>query len=148
MGVGEALVSLLEDKGVPSIVERTLIRPPSSQIGPIEDAERAAVMAQSPVAGLYENSIDRESAEEVLRARAEKAATAAEQAETEGIDLSIREFNSGKRYSGTASKTTRAKKSRGDSVGTAFAKSLARQLGSQAGRTLVRGVLGSLFKGR
>ena len=77
VGVGEALVSTLEAKGVPSVVARTLIRPPSSQLGPIDDTVRAALMRQSPVAGVYEAEIDRESAFEILRARA--AAAAAEE---------------------------------------------------------------------
>ena len=72
LGVGEALVSTLQDKGVPSIVERTLIRPPCSRIGPATVDERRAVMGRSPVAGRYDQAIDRESAYEVLQRRAER----------------------------------------------------------------------------
>ena len=78
LGVGEALVSTLEAKGVPSMVQRTLIRPPSSRLGPITDAERAQIQALSPVAGQYDKTIDRESAFEMLQKRAEEAADAAE----------------------------------------------------------------------
>jgi len=74
LGVGEALVSMLEGKGVPSVVERTLIRPPSSRLGTITDAERHGVIAASPVLGLYDEVLDRESAHELLRKRAERAA--------------------------------------------------------------------------
>jgi DNA helicase HerA-like ATPase len=160
MGVGEALVSTLEKKGMPSIVERTLIRPPSSQLGPITKEERAAVMANSPVAGLYEEEIDRESAFEKLRNRAEDAAAEADRLEREAQEAEEREeaeaerkreFQKARRYDGgTTRKTSSRKKtsSRRDSVGTTFAKSFARQLGTKAGQSLIRGVLGSLFKGR
>ncbi|WP_026782535.1 helicase HerA-like domain-containing protein [Pleomorphomonas koreensis] len=70
LGQGEALVSMLEGKAVPSMVERTLIRPPSSRLGPLKDEERAALIAASPLAGVYDETVDRESAFEVLRARA------------------------------------------------------------------------------
>ncbi|MCM5555513.1 helicase HerA-like domain-containing protein [Pleomorphomonas sp. NRK KF1] len=70
LGQGEALVSMLEGKAVPSIVERTLIRPPSSRLGPLQDEERAALMAASPLRGIYDEAVDRESAFEVLKARA------------------------------------------------------------------------------
>ncbi len=78
LGTGEALVSLLEAKGAPSIVQRTLIRPPSSRMGPITDEERRKIMAVSPVAGQYDQAVDRESAYEVLKKRAAEAAGAAE----------------------------------------------------------------------
>lgn len=78
LGVGEALVSTLDEKGAPGIVQRTLIRPPSSRLGPATDAERNAEIADSPVAGLYDEAIDRESAYEILLKREEDAAKAAE----------------------------------------------------------------------
>jgi DNA helicase HerA-like ATPase len=150
VGVGEAVTSLLERKGVPGVAERTLIRPPSSRLGTITADERAAIMAASPVAGRYEAQIDRDSAAEVLSRRAEAAAAAAETAEAAAEDATpaVREYSAGRRYSGgrVARSTSRAR--RGDSVGEAFAKSFARSLGTRAGRSLVRGVLGGLFKGR
>lgn len=153
VGVGEAVTSFLERKGIPGIAERTLIRPPSSQLGPLSEDQRAALVAASPVAGKYEAAVDRNSAFEMLQARAQKAAAAAEVAETEAEAASnaMREFNAARRYSGgrvSRSTSMRRTSSRGDSIGTAFAKSFARQLGTQAGRTVVRGVLGGLFKGR
>ncbi|HEY9218426.1 MAG TPA: helicase HerA-like domain-containing protein, partial [Phenylobacterium sp.] len=71
LGVGEALVSVLDERGAPGMVEKTLIRPPASRLGPVTPAERAQVMAQSPVRGLYDETRDRESAYEELKARAE-----------------------------------------------------------------------------
>ncbi|MEM6973104.1 MAG: helicase HerA-like domain-containing protein [Pseudomonadota bacterium] len=178
MGVGEALVSVLESKGAPSVVQRTLIRPPSSRIGPLEEAERAEVIASSPLAGLYEKAVDRESAFEILRARAERAALAEEAAEAEDADPSLGDSpfgrggghrwgqgDGGHHWGGDEdgsgqerfnkgrryrpkSYRDKAPKRRGDDVGTAFAKSLARSVGSQLGRRLTRGLMGGLFKGR
>lgn len=159
VGTGEALVSTLEKKGMPSIVERTLIRPPSSQLGPITADERKAVIANSPVAGLYETLVDRESAFEKLRKRAEDAASEAEKLERAAQEAEkhdkaeaerTREFQRARRYDGHSprSSTSTKRSSSRDSIGTTFAKSLARQLGTKTGQTLIRGVLGSLFKGR
>ncbi|MEM8851280.1 MAG: helicase HerA-like domain-containing protein [Pseudomonadota bacterium] len=151
VGVGEAVTSFLERKGIPGVAERTLIRPPSSQLGPITSDQRRAAMAASGLMGKYEAAIDRESAFEVLTRRAKEAADAAEQAEAaeDAADLREREFQAGRRYSGgRVSRSTAKRSRRGDSVGQAFAKSFARSLGTRAGRTLVRGVLGGLFKGR
>ena len=150
VGVGEALVSTLETKGAPSVVQRTLIRPPSSRLGPIGATERAAVIGRSPVAGIYEKLVDRKSAFEILKARAEKAAVEAREAELaeEAADVREREFKTARRYDGTTKRKTTRKSSSRDSIGTTFAKSLARQLGTKTGQTLVRGILGSLFKGR
>ena len=78
LGVGEALVSTLDEKGAPGVVQRTLIRPPSSRLGPATEAERKAEMENSPVLGLYDDPIDRESAYEILLKREEEAAAAAE----------------------------------------------------------------------
>ena len=80
-GTGEAVVSLLEVKGVPAMVSRTLIRPPESRMGPLTDAERSEALAASPVAGKYETAVDRESAPEMLAGRAAKAAEEAAMAE-------------------------------------------------------------------
>lgn len=152
VGVGEAVTSLLERKGVPGIAQRTLIRPPSSRLGPITDAERKAVIDSSPVAGRYEAAVDRESAFEILVRRAEEAAAAAEAAERaeEDAEAREREYKAGRRYSGrgVGRSTSKPRKRRGDSVGTAFAKSMARSLGTKAGTAIVRGVLGGLFRGR
>ncbi len=156
VGVGEAVTSFLERKGVPGVAERTLIRPPSSQLGPIADATRAALMGMSPVAGKYDTAIDRNSAYEMLQARAAQAASEAEAAEAAAADedsTAAREFSAARRFSGSrvgrsTSSAPRRRSSRSDSVGEAFAKSFARQMGTQTGRALVRGVLGGLFRGR
>ena len=158
VGTGEAVTSLLENKGIPSVVERTLIRPPSSQLGPIDDAVRAQLIATSPLHGKYETVIDRDSAYERLKVRAAaaaKEAAAAEQAtlrQEEGDQQAAREFNSARRYDGRTPKqrtaTTTRTSSKSDTVTEAFAKSFARQLGSKSGQALIRGVLGSLFKSR
>jgi DNA helicase HerA-like ATPase len=158
VGTGEAVTSFLQDKGIPGIVERTLVRPPSSQLGPIDAGTRAMLMAGSPIAGKYEAEIDRDSAYERLAARADaaaKEAAAAEAAEAKAtldakeFQIDAREFNSARRYDGrkSAPKTT-SRKSSSDGIGTAFAKSFARQLGTKSGQAIVRGILGSLFKSR
>ena len=148
VGTGEAVTSLLEAKGVPGIAERTFVRPPSSQLGPLDAAARAAVMAGSPVKGKYDQALDRESAFEKLRAKAETAARDAAALEEKQAEEK-REFERARRYNadGYGADTPKRKSSAGrsDSVGTAFAKSFARQLGTKSGQAFVRGILGSIF---
>ncbi|MCE2749064.1 MAG: DUF853 domain-containing protein, partial [Rhodobacter sp.] len=148
VGTGEAVTSFLDARGAPGIVERTLVRPPSSQAGPIDPAARAAVIAASPFTGKYDVAVDRDSAFERLRARADAAAGAGS---AKGRSAEPDEtFNKARRLDGTppAGPAPKPATRRGDSVTEAFAKSFARQLGSKSGQALVRGVLGSLFKGR
>jgi uncharacterized protein len=146
LGTGEAVTSMLEAKGIPGVAERTLVRPPSSQLGPVDDAVRATVMAGSPVKGKYDAALDRESAYEKLRAKAEHAAREAE-AVGAREDAEKQEFDQARRYDGKGYASDRPKRSTGgsDSIGTAFAKSFARQLGTRSGQALVRGILGSIF---
>ena len=159
LGVGEALVSTLEAKGVPGIVQRTLIRPPSSRLGPLEDDERKEVIKLSPVAGLYDETVDRESAAEMLKARAEKAADVAEREKAQGEKEERAE--SGSRWTlpdfddddrstkssrSRSSSSTKRRSSNRQTVGEAAMKSLARSVSTQLGRALVRGILGSLKK--
>jgi DNA helicase HerA-like ATPase len=139
LGVGEALVSFLDEKGIPTPVERTFIIPPQSRIGPITDAERAAVMQNSLVAGVYEKQVDRESAYEVLKTRAAETAAAEQPAEDKG-------FNWGGMFGGGSA--NKKSTSRSDTILESAAKSTARAIGSQLGRQIIRGVLGSIFKGR
>ena len=151
VGTGEAVTSFLEAKGIPGMVERTLVRPPFSQAGAIDPAARAAIIAASPMKIKYGTAIDRESAFEKLKARADTAAQAADATKGHAAELDDA-FNNARRWDGgtTAAKPAAAPKpaaKRGDSVAEAFAKSFARQLGSRSGQALVRGVLGSLFKG-
>ena len=148
VGTGEAVTSFLEAKGIPGIAERTLIRPPSSQIGPIDDAVRAQLIASSPVKGKYDVAVDRESAYERLRAKSERAAKEAASAEATASEKAAedKEFERAKRYDGNGYSVPRKPGAgRSDSIGTAFAKSFARQLGTKSGQAIVRGVLGSLF---
>ena len=156
VGTGEAVTSFLELKGIPGIVERTLVRPPSSQLGPIELVQRESLMSASPLLGKYDDVVDRDSAYERLRAKSDAAARdAAEQdrmaaqPKAGDLHLDLDEFKSARRYDGgrqDAPKPT--PKSRGDSIGTTFAKSFARQLGTKSGQAIIRGVLGSLFGSR
>ena len=138
LGTGEALVSMLEGKGAPSIVERTLIRPPSGRIGPVSDAERRAVINASPVAGLYDQTIDRESAYEILTERARKAA--APQSDNAGDGWTLPGFG------GDSNKTSGRGRSgyQRETIMEAALKSVARTVATQVGRALVRGILGSL----
>ncbi len=154
LGTGEALVSTLEGKGSPSMVERTLIRPPSSRLGPVTDAERKEIMGVSPVADLYDEDIDRESAYEILVARAKKAAEAAA-AQEEAEQEADRQSSGGSRWTlpgfgddEPASPSAPKRKARSgyqrETIAEAAMKSVARTVASSLGRALVRGILGSL----
>lgn len=136
LGVGEALVSFLDEKGIPTPVERSFICPPGSRIGPVTDAERAETVKASNVYGFYEKAVDKESAYEILKSRAEK--TAATEAKEEG----------GFDWGGILGGGDKKSGSRSDSVLEAAAKSAARAIGSQLGRQIVRGVLGSILGNR
>ncbi len=134
VGVGEALVSVLDLDGSPTVVERTLIRPPQSRIGPLNDEERAMVMSRSPMQGRYDEAMNRESAQEMLKVRTDEKMRKAEEAEAQKqADKAKRKKSSGYQR---------------QTVGEAMLKSVARSVGSQLGRRVMRGVLGSLFGGR
>ena len=151
VGVGEAVTSFLLKKGVPGIVERTLIRPPSSQLGPIAHTTRSDLINASPVAGKYEKLLDRESAFEQLAKRAEAAAHAAEEAERleEEASAAEREYRTGRRYSGSRVERSSSRRSRkSESIGSAIGNVIVKELKGTTGRRIVRGILGSLFKGR
>ena len=151
LGVGEALVSTLQEGGVPSVVDRTLIRPPASRIGPASSAERAATIKASPFAGRYDQAVDRESASEILQKRAAAAAEAAERAEAEleRAEEEERRAKEARRYQPRSRGTGRRRAgSRRQSAGEAFMKSVLRSVGSQVGRQIARGILGSIFRGR
>jgi uncharacterized protein len=156
LGTGEALVSTLEDKGAPSVVQRTLMRPPSGRIGPLSDAERQKIIANSPVAGLYDQDVDRESAYEILMARANRAAPAPQPqqapAPSAPSDASANDTAAGRwtlpGFGGAkdAEEPKPAPRSgyQRETVMEAALKSVARSVASQVGRALVRGILGSL----
>ena len=142
LGVGEALVSVLDERGAPTVVQKTLVRPPVSRLGPITAAERTAIMAQSPVRGLYDIAQDRESAFEKLQARAAAAQAPAE------APASGSPWNPGPAPT-PAPRPKAAPKPRASnrqSMGEAFTKSLLRQAGSTIARELMRGIMGGLKK--
>ena len=160
--VGEALVSLLMADGAPSPVERTLIKAPSSRVGPLTEKERAIIRSTSPLDGKYDIVIDRESAEEVLAAKASQAQAAAEasraQAEADKA-AAIAAKETARQQAAAAKEAARiqaqqareaAKPSMADkmlrSAAQSAATSIGRQVAGSFGKSLVRGILGSLFK--
>ena len=143
LGVGEALVSFLDAKGRPGVVERAYIVPPQGRIGPITDAQRRQLIQTSLVAGVYDRTVDRESAHEILKARAEKAAEAAA-AEAEAKAQAKTAPTGG----GVFGDILGGRGGRRESAVEAMAKSAARSIGSQVGRAIIRGVLGSLLGGK
>jgi DNA helicase HerA-like ATPase len=136
LGVGEALVSFLDEKGTPGVVERALVCPPRSQIGPITPQQRQQIIRDSVVAGVYENPVNRESAYELLQARAAQTVSAQQPAPKPTTWLGE-----------LASLGTPSGGRRGDSLIETVAKSAARTMGSTVGRQIVRGLLGSLLGG-
>jgi hypothetical protein len=141
LAVGEALVSTLEPRGVPGMVQRTLVRPPSSQLEPASPSERRAILAASPLRGKYDTAKDRQSAYEMLqeRARAADRAAAAETAEAPRRS----DWQRRAREAATASRGSRRQ-----GIGEAFAKSMVTTIGRQVGRELLRGLLGTMRRGR
>lgn len=132
LGIGEALVGTLQDKGTPGMVQRVLVAPPQSRIGPLSDAERVALITCSPLVGRYDKPIDRESAYEVLIGRKGLAPEP--------------EAAPGKPVAEEPSFTDRAGEFLGTAAGQAL-KSAMRQAANQLGRQLVRGLMGSLLGG-
>ena len=128
LGIGEALVSVLDEQGSPTPVERIFIRPPESQIGPINESDRDERLKRSPLSGVYDQEIDRQSAYEMLKQRAEQRDVV--QKQTKSVSRDAKKSSSGRQ-----------------SVGEAFIKSAARSIGSHIGRQLIRGVMGSLLGG-
>jgi len=120
LGVGEALVSFLDEEGQPTIVDRALIYPPQSQLPPLTPAERESIIKQSSIFGHYEKVVDRESAYEMLKTRAPQTQPTTTQA--------------GKNWQSEVAGTL-----------SALGKSAARAMGTQVGREIMRGVLGSIF---
>ncbi len=144
LGIGEALVSTLDKKGTPSMVARTLIRPPASRLGPANADERNAAQAASPFAGVYDTEIDRLSAYEALATRKEKAAKIAEQEQEKAARKRRKQMKAQK--PARRRTTSRRRSSRRQSVGEAALKSAIRTATTQVTRQLVRGILGSLFR--
>jgi uncharacterized protein len=144
LGVGEALVSFLDEKGRPNMAERAYVIPPASKLGPITTAERRQIIAASVVAGHYEKMVDRESAYEKLKGRTETKQPDAPPARTEtasapaGSSGGLRDILFG---------STGPRGGRREGVLESAAKSAARSVGSHVGREIIRGVLGSMFGG-
>jgi DNA helicase HerA-like ATPase len=148
LGVGEALVSFLDEKGRPSVTERVFVLPPGSRIGAITPEERKALIAGSLVAGVYEKTIDKESAYEMLKARSEAAADTAATATAGGkpgaapagggVMGGLKDILFG---------STGPRGGKRDGLAEMAAKSAVRTVGSAVGREIVRGVLGSLLGG-
>jgi len=147
LAVGEALVSLLDEQGRPGIVQRTLLSPPHSQIGPITAQQRQATIQQSLIYGHYEKIVDRESAYEILQARATTASNNSDNesaTEETAVLQRKRAPQANDRQESRPATTARPR----EGVMEAMAKSAARAIGSQVGRQILRGVLGSLMGGR
>jgi DNA helicase HerA-like ATPase len=144
LGVGEALVSFLDEKGIPGQVERAWILPPAGQIGPITPEQRQKIIKESVVFGHYEQMIDRESAFEVLRGRAEDAVKqTARNAEQKRADFEAKQAEVARRESERQSK----KPSLFEKLLAAFTSSAAHRLGNAIGKEIERGVLGSILGG-
>jgi DNA helicase HerA-like ATPase len=148
LAVGEALVSFLDAKGRPSITERVYVLPPGSQIGPITPQQRQALMAGSLVAGVYEKVVDRESAYEKLKGRAEQTAA---QAPANGKGAATAPPEEGGLLGGLNDVLFGSTGPRGgkrDGLAQTMAKSAVRTMGTTLGREILRGVMGSIFGGR
>ncbi|KRV80935.1 helicase HerA-like domain-containing protein [Pseudomonas citronellolis] len=130
LGIGEALVGTLEEKGTPAMVQRVAIAPPQSRIGPLTDAERAQIIRTSPLAGRYDKPIDRESAYERLTGRTDEKMAPSETKADAGSSLGSM---AGEILGNLASQTM---------------KTVVRQAANQIGRELVRGLMGSLLGGK
>ncbi|PAU52917.1 ATP-binding protein [Pseudomonas sp. PIC25] len=138
LGIGEALVGTLEEKGTPAMVQRVAIAPPQSRIGPLNEAERAALIRQSPLGGRYDKPVDRESAYEMLTARAAKASEASA-------------APAPKPSAGTGAGGGGFGEMAGDLIGSLAGqvmKTALRQAANQLGRQLARGLMGSLLGGK
>ena len=135
LGVGEALVSTLDAKGRPTVVDWCLMAPPRSRIGPLDPAERQEIFDRSPLKGRYDETVDRESAYELLKKREEELAQKKAQAAREDAERKAAEQEN-KRSGG----------SRRQSTGEAFFTSMVRTIGTQIGRSIARGILGSLSR--
>lgn len=167
LGVGEALISFLDEKGRPNIVQRGFVMPPASQIGPISEQERQQIIASSIVAGVYEKAIDRESAYEKLKGRV--AQVQADQASANSTNASGQQASHSQTQAQTQSQPAAQSADSGmfgglggmlgnifggagvrrkDNIAEMLVKSTVRTMGSQVGRSIVRGLLGSIMKGK
>ena len=148
LAVGEALISFLDAKGRPGITERVFVLPPGSQIGPITPQQRQVLQQNSLVAGVYEKTVDRESAHEKLQIRAEAGAASAGSSPNGGA---VGKTDSGGIMGGLNDVlfgSTGPRGGRNEGLAQSMAKSAVRTMGSTVGREIIRGVLGSIFGGK
>jgi uncharacterized protein len=152
LGVGEALVSFLDEKGAPAVVERAFVLPPGTRIGPLTPAERAPVLQGSIVKGVYETPVDRESAYEKLKARTAAAPDAADATRTSQNQKTTPSGSAEKPASSALNDllfgSTGPRGGHRDGVLESAAKSAARSMGSGLGRSILRGMLGSILGGK
>ena len=146
LAVGEALVSFLDAKGRPSVTERVFVLPPGSQLGPITPQQRRALLADSLVAGVYEKAVDRESAYEKFKGRAQDSAEAAAQAKGGAAEADGGGMMGG--LNDVLFGSTGPRGGKRDGLAQTMAKSAVRTMGTTLGREILRGVLGSIFGGR
>ena len=150
---GEALVSVLDESGAPTPVERTAIRPPFSRAGPLTDKERAILRSISPIGDKYDEMVDRESAHELLTQRAEAAATAAAQAKAQKEALKA-EADAAKAQRAQDREQARVERDRQrnapihEQMAKQLGRSVQRQLTNRVAGQIIRGIFGSLFRGR
>jgi uncharacterized protein len=142
LGVGEALVSMMGEKGIPQPVQQALICPPRCRMGAITPEERSLIRSRSPVGAKYDTAVDRESAYEMLKKHAEESAAAAAREAEEAAKA--REAEAARK----AAERAKPRASNRQGVGEAMVKSTVRTIGSTIGRTLARGLLGSLMGGK
>jgi uncharacterized protein len=150
LAVGEALISMLEGKGTPQMVERCYVKPPAAQVGPISEAERRRALQGSGLSGKYDTTIDRESAYEMLQKKASDARAEAEAPAGGGMLESILGSvfgGGGAPKTGPRGGQVRQPQSMGEKIITSAARSVATSVGRQVGTAIVRGVLGSLLGG-
>lgn len=148
LGVGEALVSLLDEKGRPTVTEKTLIRPPASRLGPANDAEHAQIMAASPVGALYDTAVDRHSAYEVLTKRTTVTAAPEPEPEPEVEAEEDRETKAEERARLAEEKRRQRDAERTTKQVTSVAVSVIRSVGVALGRELIRGMFGTVKRRR
>ena len=134
---------MLDPEGVPTIVQQTKIRPPESRMGPATKEERKTVFDQSPIKDVYDTRVDRESASEKLKARTEDVAKKAEKEVDEE-----REYKAKKPKATKTKKTTRKRSSSKETTTQTVVKSATRIVTSTLGQSIIRGIMGSIFKGR
>ncbi|MCJ7421584.1 helicase HerA-like domain-containing protein [Sphingomicrobium astaxanthinifaciens] len=149
--VGEALVSVLDEEGAPTPVERTLVKPPSARAGALSSGERAMIMAADGIGARYDEVVDRESAEEVLEARAAAKAAAAAEDEARAAEEEAREKaeRAARRSGGTRSRSRSSSRSSStvDKIGRAVERTIVNKIGRQIGNAILRGILGSMAGG-